>query len=97
MKRIEKKILPEYFQAVLDGRKTYELRLNDFDIEEGDMLVLKEWSKEAGKYTGREVEKTVGFVRGWKLKELEDFWTKEDIEKFGLQVISLKDQLSTEQ
>ncbi|MDP2816392.1 MAG: DUF3850 domain-containing protein, partial [Rectinemataceae bacterium] len=72
------------------------LRLNDFDIQEGDTLVLKEWSKEGGKYTGREVEKTVGFVRGWKLKELEDFWTKENIEKFGLQVISLKDQLSTE-
>lgn len=91
MKRIEKKILREYFQAVLDGRKTYELRLNDFDIQEGDALVLKEWSKEEGKYTGREIEKIVGFVGQWKLEELEDFWAKEDIEKFGLQVISLKD------
>ncbi len=91
MKRIEKKILPEYFQAVLDGRKTYELRLNDFDIQEGDTIVLKEWSKEEEKYTGRKVEKTVGFVGRWKHKELENFWAIEDIEKFGLQVISLKD------
>lgn len=80
----------------MDSRKTYELRLNDFDTQEGDTLVLKEWNKEKEKYTGREVEKIVGFVRGWKLKELEDFWTKEDMEKFGLQVISLKDHLSTE-
>ena len=41
MKKIEKKIWPEYFQEVFDGKKTFELRLNDFSIEEGDIVVLK--------------------------------------------------------
>ncbi|KND47378.1 MAG: hypothetical protein AB199_03040 [Parcubacteria bacterium C7867-004] len=91
MKTVEKKILPEYFEEILSGRKTYELRLNDFDIHEGDTLLLKEWSKERKEYTGREISKTVGFVRGWKLGDLEEFWPREDLEKFGIQIISLKD------
>lgn len=57
----------EYFQVVVDGRKTFELRLNDFDIEEGDTLLLKEWDPETKTYTGREVAKMVGYVGKWKL------------------------------
>ena len=53
MKKIEKKVWPEYFQEILDGKKTFELRLNDFDIKEGDTLVLKEWNPETKDYTGR--------------------------------------------
>ena len=37
---IHKKIWPEYFEAVLSGKKKYELRLDDFEIKEGDTLVL---------------------------------------------------------
>jgi hypothetical protein len=33
--RIEKKVWPEYFKKIMDGKKTFELRLNDFDISEG--------------------------------------------------------------
>lgn len=91
MKKIEKKIWPEYFQAVLEGRKTYELRLNDFKVDEGDILVLKEWDPKTKNYTGRVVEKKVGFVRGWKIDELTVFWPRKDIDEKGLQVISLKD------
>lgn len=40
---INKKIWPEYFDAVASGNKKFELRLNDFDIKEGDTLVLEEW------------------------------------------------------
>lgn len=36
MKKIEKKIWPEYFQEILNDKKTFELRLNDFEINEGD-------------------------------------------------------------
>lgn len=86
---IEKKIWPEYFQAILDGRKTYELRLGDFEIQEGDSLILKEWNPETKDYTGRALEKKVGFVRKWRLDEL--FWSREEIEEKGLQVISLLD------
>ena len=85
MKTVEKKIWPEYLQKVLGGSKTFELRLNDFDIEEGDTLVLKEWDPETKNYTGREITKKVGFVGKWKIDDLTQF------EKKGLQVISLKE------
>lgn len=89
MKRIEKKCWPEYFQKILDGKKTFELRLNDFNIEEGDIFILKEWNPEIKEYTGRELEKNVGFVGKWKIDELTIFWSEKEIENKGLQVISL--------
>lgn len=89
MKKIEKKVWLEYFQKIFEGKKTFELRLNDFDIEEGDILVLKEWDPNTKDYTGRELEKKVGFVGKWKIDDLTVFWSKEEIEDKGLQVISL--------
>ncbi len=91
MQKIEKKVWPEYFEEVLSGQKTFELRLNDFDINEGDILVLKEWDPNTKEYTGREVEKAVDYVGKWKIDDLTKFWPKEEIEASGLQVISLKD------
>ncbi|OHA94153.1 MAG: hypothetical protein A3C62_02065 [Candidatus Zambryskibacteria bacterium RIFCSPHIGHO2_02_FULL_39_16] len=91
MKTIKKKVWPEYFQQVLGGKKTFELRLNDFDINEEDTLILKEWDPSTKEYTGREVEKKVGYVGKWKIDDLTKFWPKEDIESKGLQVISLKE------
>ena len=72
------------FQAILDGKKKFELRLDDFDCTEGDMLILKEWDSEGKKYTGREMVKEVTFVV--KTKDVE-FWTKNEVERFGYQVI----------
>lgn len=85
--RIEKKTWPEYFQLVLDGKKTYELRIADFECRQGDILVLKEWDPEIKEYTGRIIEKEVSHVG--KLKDF-SFWKKEDLDKHGLQCISLK-------
>lgn len=45
------KTLPEYFEAVRKGYKTFELRKNDRDFRVGDYLALNEWDGE--KYTGR--------------------------------------------
>lgn len=42
MANIEKKIWPKYFKEIAFGRKKYEFRLADFDVQEGDMLILKE-------------------------------------------------------
>jgi len=39
---IRKKIYSEYFDAIVVGKKKYELRLNDFEIAEGDTLILDE-------------------------------------------------------
>jgi len=90
MHKISKKVWPEYFQKIVEGKKTFELRLNDFEINEGDILVLKEWDPETKDYTGRELEKEVGYVLRWKNEDLTKFWPREDIDEKGLQVISLK-------
>jgi hypothetical protein len=71
----EKKILHEYFDAIQSGKKTYELRLGDFDVAEGDTLVLREWDAGKQEYTGREISKQVTYVRKFKIDEL--YWPKE--------------------
>jgi ASC-1-like (ASCH) protein len=85
--KIEKKILPEYFDLVLSGKKTYDFRLADFDIAEGDTLVLKEWDGQQETFTGREIVKQVTYVG--KIKG-DTTWPQEDVEKFGHQIIAFK-------
>jgi ASC-1-like (ASCH) protein len=89
--RIEKKVWPEYFKQIMDGKKTFELRLNDFDISEGDTIILNEWDPETKEYTGRTLEKQVGYVGKWKIDDMTKFWSRKDIDDKGIQVISLKD------
>lgn len=60
------KVWPEYFAALADGRKTFEVRKNDRGFKEGDTLRLREWSPfpvtGGGDYTGREVTRRVGYI-----------------------------------
>ncbi len=88
MATINKKIWPEYFEAIVSGKKKYELRLNDFEVNEGDTLVLEEWNPETKEYTGRKVEKTVTYVGKFKIDKL--FWPEEEIKAKGIQIISLE-------
>jgi hypothetical protein len=82
-----KKTWPEYFQKILDGSKTFDLRLADWNCQEGDILVLQEWDPDTKEYTGRELEKEITFVG--RTKEF-TFFKPEDIDKYGYQVISFK-------
>jgi len=50
---IKKKIWPKYFELVKSGKKKFEVRLADFRIKEGDILILEEWDPKTEKYTGR--------------------------------------------
>lgn len=86
-KVIKKKIWPEYFDLIASGKKKFELRLNDFEVNEGDMLILEEYNPDTKKYTGRKIEKKVTFVFKFML---DTFGQKKDIAKKGLQVISLE-------
>ncbi len=88
MSIITKKIQPKYFEAILAGKKTYELRLSDFEINEGDTLVLEEWDGEPRVFTGRKLEKTVTHVGKFKIDEL--FWPVEEVMEKGLQIISIE-------
>lgn len=85
---IEKKTWPQYFDDVLSGKKTYDIRLNDFKVNEGDTLVLREWDPKTKKYTGRTVEKKVKYVRVFKIDKL--FWQEQDIREKGLQIMSIE-------
>ena len=37
------KIRPEHFQAVIDGRKPFEVRFNDRNFQVGDRVILEEY------------------------------------------------------
>ncbi len=84
---IEKKTWPEMFNQLLSGKKTFDARIADFEIGEGDILILREYDPIKKEYTGRKIEKRVTFVL--KTKD-QKFWAKKDIEKFGLQIIGFK-------
>ncbi len=86
MKTITKKIDTEWFDGILTGVKDYELRLTDFDIQEGDILRLEEWiGTGERKPTGRVLEKTVTHIRKVEL----DKWVEQQPEllKKGFYVI----------
>ena len=51
-----------YFQEVKRGYKTFEIRVNDRDFKEGDILVLKEYDPIALEYTGDEITKMAGYI-----------------------------------
>ncbi len=88
MRTIHKKVWPQYYEAILSGKKKYELRLNDFLVEEEDVLVLEEWNPQTKQYTGRKLEKKVTYVGKFSLDNL--FWPEEEIKKKGLLVLSLE-------
>lgn len=54
------KILPEYFDAIVSGKKTFEVRFNDRDYQVDDILLLQEWVD--GQYTGRSLEAKVTYL-----------------------------------
>jgi len=85
---IKKKIWPKYFNAVLSGKKKYKLGLNDFEVKEGDALVLEEWDPQTKEYTGRNIEKEVTCVGKFQIDNL--FWSESEIKEKGLQIISIE-------
>ena len=57
----ELKILPKYFDDVKIGQKTFEVRKNDRDFKEGDMLALNEFDPING-YTGNSIVVYVDYM-----------------------------------
>lgn len=84
---IKKKIWPEFFELVASGKKKFEVRLADFEVAEGDTLVLEEWDPKTSRHTGKKIEKKVGYVLCFKL---DAFGQRRMIEEKGLQIISLE-------
>ncbi len=78
----ELKILPEYFDDITSGKKTFEIIRNDRNYKVGDVLILREWNKR--NYTGCEVTAEVTYI-------LDDFEAlKEGYIVMGIKVLSVK-------
>lgn len=86
--KIYKKVQQEYFEAIIEGRKQFEIRLADFKYKPGDTLVLLEQKQGAKKLTGRKLECEILFAINTKLSE--KWWPKKKIDKYGLVVLSLR-------
>ena len=73
MKIHELKTWPEFFEPILRGEKSFEIRIDDRGFMVGDRLLLLEWLPHTKKYTGREllvgvkyiVQGFVGLTDGW--------------------------------
>lgn len=72
MKIHELKILPQYYNDVKEGKKKFELRKDDRNYQEGDLVVLKEF--DGTNYTGRSINfKPIKYV----LRDCPEYGLKE--------------------
>jgi hypothetical protein len=62
MKTHELKCWPQYFDAVWDGKKKFELRINDRDFKVGDILILKKFDPEKEEYLPQSIETTITYI-----------------------------------
>ncbi len=62
MKVHELKIDPKYFDEIVDGIKTFEVRKNDRNFKVGDHLLLKVFDKERGFYSGNNVTVKITYI-----------------------------------
>lgn len=68
------KIQPEFFEAVSDGRKTFEVRRgNDRIYKAGDVVLLREFIQEKG-YTGHELLMEITYVMHGPPLLTDDIW-----------------------
>ena len=61
-KRHYLKTWPKFFDDVLSGVKTFEVRKDDRGFMPGDHLLLQEWDPQTEQYTGRELEVHINYV-----------------------------------
>jgi len=64
------KILPQYFKAVVDGTKPFEIRKNDRGFKIGDTLLLKEYKEGGAIYGEKENNSEVEFDQGYTGQEI---------------------------
>ncbi len=70
------KILPEYFQAVINGEKPFEIRYNDRNFQENDRVILEE-------YLGKEIIPQCENFYKQKIDEFGDTWCFFDCKRNG--------------
>ena len=60
MKVHELKILPQYYDEIMCGKKKFEIRKNDRDFKEDDTVILNEFID--GHYTGRYIKARINYI-----------------------------------
>lgn len=58
----ELKTIPPFFEEVMAGTKTFELRKNDRGFRVGDVLILKEYFPDSKAYSGLETRRQITYV-----------------------------------
>jgi len=86
-KVIRRKSWPELFEAVLSGKKKFEVRLNEFEVNVGDIIVMREFRPDTQQYTGRTIMRRITYVLDTnKIK----VWTRGEVQEKGLLIFSLE-------
>lgn len=88
------KIEPEYFNKIIKGKKSYDIRKNDRDYIAGDCIALNEYKH--GEYTGRfalaniiSVEKYSKYLTiGYVILQLEPLEIRDKINRYDCYVNS---------
>lgn len=70
------KIAPAYFKAVIEGRKTFEIRKDDRGFQAGDTVTLLEYDDgslgryvpPSDRFTGAKHDATIGYVTAFEQK-----------------------------
>lgn len=86
---IKKKTWPEFFEKFASGQRSLELRLADFDLKDGDELVLAEYDPKTKTYSGREANFVCKKVERSAANPLQ-FYSVEDVKKYGFWIIQLE-------
>ena len=88
---IRKKCWPEWFAKFCSGERTFELRLADFVLKTGDVLVMEEYDPKTKEYTGR--------IAKFKCKKVEhsaknplQFYKLKDVKQNGFWIIQMEKQ-----
>lgn len=80
-RKIEVKVLPEFYEELRMHRKTFEIRKDDRDYQVGDILVLREWNGK--EYTGSKTKREITYI----LRNAEEYGLKEGFCILALQTI----------
>lgn len=88
---INKKCWPEFFEKFCSGERTFELRLADFNLKDGDLLVFEEYDPKTKEYTGRKADFLCKKVEHSAQNPLQ-FYKVEDVAKDGFWIIQLEKQ-----
>lgn len=74
------KTWPECFEAIIEGRKSFEVRINDRGFKEGDYLLLLEFTLHNQNFTGRRIKAKITYI--CELPQMENLVGMQ-IEKIG--------------